>query len=142
MENRSSECRCDLPRPSLPLTWSAPRRETSRRPPPLRGMASLGVARSASQAHPDFQSGAIELKRFSLVCRLKAPPQCHRRSPTGAQLHRCVTYREFDQGFSIARFLEADLPPTAEKFRDQCAPVAKASLTRLETPLSTRSSWG
>src|SRR6516225_9252241 len=118
MENRSSECRCDLPRPSLPLIWSALRRETSRPPPPLRGMASLGVARSSSQARPAFQSGAIELKRFSQVSRLKAPPQCRRQLPTGAQLHRCATSREFDQGFSVARFLEADLPPTAEKCRD------------------------
>src|SRR5262245_4872138 len=105
-------------------------------------MASLGVARSASQARPTFQSCAIELKRFSLDCRLKAPPQCHRRSPTGVPLHRCETSREFDQGFSVARFLEADLPPTAEKSRDQCAPVATVSLARLETPLSAQSSWG
>ena len=55
---------------------------------------------SALQAAPAFQFGAID-EATSSCFPSKAPPQCHRRSPTGAQLHRCATSREFDERVSI-----------------------------------------
>ena len=49
--------------------------------------------------------------------------------------------QEVVRAFSVARFLEEGLLPTAGKCRKQIAPISTASLSRLEMHLSIPSSW-